>query len=749
MCVKLRTSRAISTPFNYKRWFDICEECNKFLWYNPPTALHLIPEDVQIRCTIKKLAKEDGDGDNSLFCPVDGCRTAAKNEPRKANKGCLRPIPHCSGCCKAAGGCALRAHRVSSSVGDSPAETPSPSINTPPVAVRREYARPFDPNYAKPYIASHGHLSTESIKAAADEKAKDLSYVVIWSKASLSSTLQFVRIQILISMKNADSGPYAPARFKFINERSGHFIPNFTPPIVAASAASTLPNFISVLDFTTAQPTWVGQNLQCAIAVSKTSQVLLRTCDITADSDCLELESEILLYGSPLTANPIPAIVGSKSRAFTSRGLLDVSLSSTPGPSNLSVAPTSRQFKRRFPVQYTCEMVPVMLALSGIKNDGPALRSAFEEHVPGAEFVQQTVYRNVALYKSAVRLGIFEKYIKFARTTDGKWSNVRNEVGQLTLKPTAPKAMVPMTIDLTGDEIVVEPDSVEVVPDLDSGPLNTLVIDDTSELQTHLRRMSTYCYIDAYFQDYLPPNIPNINLEMVVNHGTQGHKFVVTLATFTYVGYPQLGAITIAVKQPLCDSDWLLFWPSMSTAVWTEGARLATCHDLWTEFGNVARGLGVELPDYLTVVETSYISPVAEGDDEWLGQPWHMGTQFSIHSLDANIPADVDVANVLSAFSHFTFQRTNHRSVFVDFQGLKTHNNRYVILDSVTHVSQSNIQPVFDQYGEDVPPPPYSVNSAPHFLGSLGDVGLEAFETSHNCTALCGRLQLNSLPLAL
>ncbi|KAK7041231.1 hypothetical protein R3P38DRAFT_2768595 [Favolaschia claudopus] len=614
-----------SDMFNYKRWFDICKDCNEFLWYNPPTALHLIPEDVQVRCTIKKSAKEDGDGDNSLFCPVDGCRTAAKNEPRKANKGCLRPIPHCSGCCKAA---------------DSSAETPSPSINTPPVAeaVRREYARPFDPNYAKPYIASHGHLITESIKAAADEKAKDLSYVVIWSKASLTSTLQFVQIQILISMKNADSGPYAPA--------------------LAASAASTLPNFISVLDFTAAQPTWVGQDLQCAIAVSKTSRVLLRTCDITADSDCLELESEILLYGSPLTANPIPAIVGSKSRAVTSRGLLDVSLSSTPGPSNLSVAATSRQSKRKFPLQYTCEMVPVMLtlALSGIKNDGPALRSAFEEHVPGAEFVQQTVYRNVALYKSAVRLGILEKYIKFARTTDGKWSNVRNEVGQLTLKPTAPKAMV-------------EPDSVEVVPDLDSGPLNTLVIDDTFELQTHLRRMSTYCYIDAYFQDYLPPNIPNINLEMVVNHGTQGHKFVVTLATFTYVGYPQLGAITIAVKQPLCDSDWLLFWPSMSTAVWTEGARLATCHDLWTEFGNVARGLEVELPDYLTVVETSYISPVAEGDDEWLGQPWHMGTQFSIHSLDANIPADVDIANVLSAFSHFTFQRTNHRSVYVDFQG--------------------------------------------------------------------------------
>ncbi|KAK6972091.1 hypothetical protein R3P38DRAFT_3486759 [Favolaschia claudopus] len=266
-----------SDPFNYKRWFDICEDCNKFLWYNPPTALHLIPEDVQVRCTIKKSAKEDGDGDNSLFCPVDGCRTAAKNEPRKANKGCLRPIPHCSGCCKAAGGCALTAHRVSSSVGDSSAKTPSPSINTPPVAeaVRREYARPFDPNYAKPYIASHGHLITESIKAAADEKAKDLSYV------------------ILISMKNADSGPYAPARFKFINERSGHFIPNFAPPIVAASAASTLPNFISVLDFTAAQPTWVGQDLQCAIAVSKTSRVLLRTCDITVDSDCLELESEI------------------------------------------------------------------------------------------------------------------------------------------------------------------------------------------------------------------------------------------------------------------------------------------------------------------------------------------------------------------------------------------------------------------------------------------------------------------------
>ncbi|KAK6978258.1 hypothetical protein R3P38DRAFT_3235711 [Favolaschia claudopus] len=55
-------------PVQLQTWFDICEDCNKCLWYNPPTALHLIPEDVQIRCTIKKSAKEDAVMGEELSC---------------------------------------------------------------------------------------------------------------------------------------------------------------------------------------------------------------------------------------------------------------------------------------------------------------------------------------------------------------------------------------------------------------------------------------------------------------------------------------------------------------------------------------------------------------------------------------------------------------------------------------------------------------------------------------------------------
>jgi hypothetical protein len=54
-----------------------------------------------------------------------------------------------------------------------------------PEPVRREYARPLNEFYGKPYVASHRHLLVESSKVAAEERIKDLAYVVLWSKASI------------------------------------------------------------------------------------------------------------------------------------------------------------------------------------------------------------------------------------------------------------------------------------------------------------------------------------------------------------------------------------------------------------------------------------------------------------------------------------------------------------------------------------------------------------------------------------
>jgi hypothetical protein len=92
-------------------WAHQCEnsDCNHFLWHNPPTPLEKIPFNVQLRFSIKQSAKDDGDG--SIPCPGIGCLTA-KNEPRKANRGCTQSAgPHCNICCGKLGGCNLTGHR--------------------------------------------------------------------------------------------------------------------------------------------------------------------------------------------------------------------------------------------------------------------------------------------------------------------------------------------------------------------------------------------------------------------------------------------------------------------------------------------------------------------------------------------------------------------------------------------------------------------------------------------------------------
>ncbi|KAJ6563996.1 hypothetical protein B0H19DRAFT_1067599 [Mycena capillaripes] len=127
---------------NYGRWVQPCNnsDCSHWLWHNEPTELDRISYETQMRYTIKKSARDEGDN-GSLPCPANGCRTAAKNEPRKANRECTRKVPQCSSCCKAAGGCGLPAHRLSGRNLTSHARRPDASILaslSPSAEVRRE-----------------------------------------------------------------------------------------------------------------------------------------------------------------------------------------------------------------------------------------------------------------------------------------------------------------------------------------------------------------------------------------------------------------------------------------------------------------------------------------------------------------------------------------------------------------------------------------------------------------------------------
>lgn len=56
-----------------------------------------------------------------------------------------------------------------------------------------------------------------------------------------------------------------------------------------------------------------------------------------------------------------------------------------------------------------------------------------------------------------------------------------------------------------------------------------------------------------------------------------------------------MNPITIAVKK-LRSDDWAMNFPSLAAAVWTEGARTATCHMLFEHFKCRALAVGVTVP---------------------------------------------------------------------------------------------------------------------------------------------------------
>jgi hypothetical protein len=57
------------------------------------------------------------------------------------------------------------------------------------------------------------------------------------------------------------------------------------------------------------------------------------------------------------------------------------------------------------------------------------------------------------------------------------------------------------------------------------------------------------------------------------------------------------------------------------------------------------------------------------GSVSWIGQPWIDGLAVAANSFNPNDPKEAAVSDALATFSHFTYQASNHMSVYVDFQG--------------------------------------------------------------------------------
>ncbi|KAJ7020268.1 hypothetical protein C8F04DRAFT_1318642 [Mycena alexandri] len=666
-----KTSAAIT---NWGRHGQPCIECKGYLWLNPPTPLSRIPDTVQQRTNlVRQIA--DVPVTEALIVPL-----VAKTS--RYGRG--------------------------SRHGGSMSSSSSVPVAASSVPIQRVYARPLDPSYAKPLAQSrHSHIFSQSRRLEAEGRAKELYYVSLYSRTP-------------------QSGPaVAVQRFKLINDKSGYFIPNTCSAIVNASAASTTPNLISVLDI---DFTWTNQDLRLPITVTSTSCVLLRTCDLN-DSDCLELDAEIALLLSTQTEAPTPVGVRAVrvSNALTAHS--GVSVLSEP-----SLAPSLNR-KAKFPKTYASQMEPGLLAMAQVLRDGPALKNAFEEEFPGCEFVVKTVYKHLKYYRDGMKL--LGKYVRCGNTQGGKWSAFIAEVDKKRKMKTRP-----ITIDLTTTEPTLRAFS-PIDVDADSGPSNTIIYDDTLASKNIRRKMALYDYETGFCRDYRSPNTPDIQL-MVFDNSVQGTKFTVHLASFYPVGATDVEPTAIAIKKfALRDDWWKGQWSSLSTAIWNEGARAATCSMMFQDFMLRASAHEILLP-----------GPVLEGDNhpEWLGQPWHFGIPFSVQTLNLQQSLQHEIFDVLSAFSHFTYQCTNHKSVYVDFQGLVTAEGEYRVLDSLTHVAppvdfSDNTRQYVEYDDEDEVPQPYSVNDADHFLGSQGEAGLKKFCDFHNCNAICGRLSLNPIPL--
>ncbi|KAJ6529009.1 kinase-like domain-containing protein [Mycena sp. CBHHK59/15] len=232
-------------------------------------------------------------------------------------------------------------------------------------------------------------------------------------------------------------------------------------------------------------------------------------------------------------------------------------------------------------------------------------------------------------------------------------------------------------------------------------------------------KLEIYAYLNGELQTFAGTNSEMDVL--VCDEFIQGSRMKVHLAN-----YCADGNVSVAVlKKMSLSGDWYLPWHSKEIAVWAEGARLAGCKLLWDSFKTTALSVDINLHGIQVLRTFSFCCE----DTIFLAQPWDCGVPFSQEMLDLLDPKQTAIYEILDAFSHYSYQFSNHRSVYVDFQGFKTVAG-YSIFDSLTHLSDLEYSP----FGWPM-------------LGSLGVHGIDDFINTHTCNEICQKLGLNSLPL--
>ncbi|KAJ7279493.1 hypothetical protein C8J57DRAFT_1712536 [Mycena rebaudengoi] len=573
------------------------------------------------------------------------------------------------------------------------AEEAGPSVGSDEdtTVIRRTFARPLDEGYAKNYISRHRQLLDANAKMEAIQKLKDLTtnsiHVVLWTKVN-----------------------YPPQHFRLVNSQPGKFVPQ-EHAIVMAAAELKAAGFIQHLAAVYPSPLWVVHDARVGIPIigsSSNARILLRKVSLS-DDDCLGLNAEISLIPLiPIDEHPHP--LGAIAQA---RRLLALSSSSTPSRNSSPELPSSSKSspappESQEPADDKREMRPLPFPLKN-RLSVSALSNAFlaQPSFKNCRFKSQTVYKHLRIYNDAVAADI-------SLSGDTKWADVVKQVEALKTAVTESTAL---------------PKTIEVIDNEDEDELGF----DVKNLRLEIYRRS-----GGILETFSPPD--SYMDVIVLDQYAPGKRMRVHMAQYMANGNLK----TIALKKIFLPGQWFDLWHNKTVATWVEGARLAECGILWQAFASRVRAVDIDLIG-VEVLETFSF---CQDDNIYFAQSWECGSKFFVNTWSSDLPIDapnqVAVVEILTAFSHFTYQHHNHRSVFVDFEGFITQEG-YRVFDSRTHslvamLSYDNEHN--DEHGEHA-----DETLQQPFLQSLDAAGIKDFTDTHTCNRVCKALELNSIPL--
>ncbi|KAJ6455115.1 hypothetical protein C8R47DRAFT_1228329 [Mycena vitilis] len=652
------------------RWFQKCNNCPAFYWHNLPTPLEFIPQDVQMKIALVRSSKETG---ASLMCQEANCFTAS-NKPKRANRECGRFPPCCSGCCKASGGCHTQSHRLNHR--DIPTSSNVVANSSTDVLPPSQDSR--QPTASGPAPLHNASSSSSTVVAANGVAPLPRSYArplkETFATGFLSRHLNVAEANSRLDAQMraaANITGHKPNKFELVSKLSGQLVVADHPLLVTSAVRD---GFISYLESPESE-TWCIRDARVPISTSPGVRVLLHATDVP-DNGCLGVNDEI----DRLLAER--SNISQKERTHKLLSLSGASPSASRQPSAEPAEPTATEPFReiaplKFPFMWVADMKKGFSALRAADTRGSlaAFEREFAKAFPSCNFKSKTVYKHLKVYDDAVTFDLLDQICSVGRNPGGKWTDVVKAVEELQERRksiASGKSIAPAPIVISDDD------------------------DDSHQYNVMTMKKEGYRYTSEARIESYSPDSKETDVAIWDAQSEHGHRMRISLAHYSEPGH---GGVFISITlKTLLSLVSTTLWGSTGMAVWCEGARLADCQFQFAAFQNRAGALDVDIAG-VNIIPTSLFCCE---DKYFVAQPWECGVAFSVNAL----AIDSIVHHILTAFSHFTFQTSNHRSVYVDFQVV--------------------------------------FRAAPE---SLGRDGIQQFVDNHICGSICKALGLNALPL--